>query len=64
MGDQPVVIKRLARPAPHDPDALGEPEHFAYWRREADALSTGILGETNGLRAVPAGSRRTPRGSR
>jgi len=54
MGEQPVVIKRLARPAPHDPDEFSDPEHFAFWRREADVLSTGILAGTSGLRAVPA----------
>jgi hypothetical protein len=54
LGDQPVVIKRLARPAAHDPQELSEPEHFAYWRREADVVSTGIVAETAGLRAVPA----------
>ncbi len=54
LGEQPVVIKRLARPAAHDPDEFSDPEHFAFWRREADVLSTGIIGGTVGLRAVPA----------
>jgi hypothetical protein len=54
LGEQPVVIKRLARPAPHDPQELSDPAHFAYWRREADVLSTGIVADTAGLRAVPA----------
>lgn len=54
LGDQPVVIKRLARPAPHDPDALSDPAHFGYWRREADVLETGIVGGTEGLRAATA----------
>jgi len=53
-GEQPVVIKRLARPGSRDPAELSAPEHFAYWRREADVLSTGILSGTAGLRAVPA----------
>lgn len=54
QGDQPVVIKRLARPAAHDPGELSEPAHFAYWRREADVLATGIVGDTAGLRAPMA----------
>lgn len=54
LNDQPVVIKRLARPGPHDPAELSEPEHFAYWRREADVLSTGIVADTAGLFAAPA----------
>lgn len=54
VGDQPVVIKRLARPAPHDPAALSEPAHYAYWRREADVLETGIVAATDGLRAATA----------
>ena len=54
-GEQPIVIKRLARPAPHDPAEFSEPHHFAYWRREADVLSTGIVSATDGLRAVDAG---------
>jgi len=55
QGERPIVIKRLARPAPHDPAELSEPHHFAYWRREADVLSTGIVAATQGLRAVDAG---------
>ena len=54
LNEQPVVIKRLARPSPHDPAEFSEPEHFAYWRREADVLSTGIVADTDGLFAVPA----------
>lgn len=54
MGDQPVVIKRLARPASHDPGELSDPVHFAYWRREADVLATGVVGATDGLRAPTA----------
>lgn len=54
VGDRPVAIKRLARPAPHDPGALSDPRHFAYWRREADALGTGIVAATRGLRAPSA----------
>lgn len=54
-GDRPVVIKRLARPAPHDPAVLSERSHFGYWRREADVLETGIVASTDGLRAATAG---------
>lgn len=54
LGDQPVVIKRLARPAAHDPAEFSEPSHVAYWRREADVLATGIVSATAGLCAVPA----------
>ncbi|QZY27604.1 phosphotransferase [Nocardioides coralli] len=54
LGDQPVVVKRLARPAPHDPGAFSEPAHFAYWRREADVLETGLVSATSGLRSVVA----------
>ncbi len=54
FGDQPVVIKRLALPAPDDPVELLDPRHPAYWRREADVLTTGIMLGAPGLRAVPA----------
>jgi hypothetical protein len=33
---------------------LSDPVHFAYWRREADVLSTGIVSTTEGLHGVPA----------
>lgn len=62
LGDQPVVIKRLARPAPRDPDVFGEPTHFAYWRREADVLATGIVSDTEGLRAAQAAVDEDPEG--
>jgi hypothetical protein len=54
LGDQPVVVKRLARPGAQDPPAFSEPAHFAYWRREADVLETGLVSGTAGLRAVVA----------
>ena len=53
-GDQPLVVKRLARPAAHDPGAFSDPAHFAYWRREADVLETGLVADTAGLRAATA----------
>ncbi len=55
LGGQPVVIKRLAAPGPDDPDELSDPTHFAYWRREADVLSSGITVATPGLRPAAAG---------
>jgi phosphotransferase family enzyme len=51
LGDQPVVVKRLAAPQGHDPAELGDPRHFAYWRREADVAISGIAVATPGLRA-------------
>ncbi|HET7432546.1 MAG TPA: phosphotransferase [Nocardioides sp.] len=54
LGDQPVVVKRLGAPVPGDPPELSDPRHFAYWRREADVLSTGIAHRTAGLRAPVA----------
>jgi hypothetical protein len=62
LGEQAVVIKRLAAPGPHDPAELSEPQHFAYWRREADVLSTGVAIHTNGLRAVEAAVDEDPEG--
>ena len=54
MGGQPIVIKRLAAPGPNDPAELSDPTHYAYWRREADVLGTGIAIGTAGLRATAA----------
>lgn len=51
LGDQPVVVKRLAAPHEHDPGELGNPRHFAYWRRPADVVTSGIVLDTPGLRA-------------
>lgn len=51
LGGQPVVVKRLAVPAPGDPAELSDPRHFAYWRRPADVALSGIVLETPGLRA-------------
>lgn len=55
FGDRPVVIKRLSKPGTHEPGDLSDPRHGAYWRREADVLSTGITSATTGLCSVPAG---------
>lgn len=61
-GEQPVVIKRLGAPGRDDPGELAERRHFAYWRREADVLDTGIVLATPGLRGVPAGVDEDPAG--
>ena len=50
---QPLVVKRLAAPGPHDPPEYSEPHHFAYWRREADVALTGVTVRSPGLRATP-----------
>jgi hypothetical protein len=54
LGGRPVVIKRLAAPGRDDPEALSDPTSFAYWRREADVLASGLTLATAGLRAGPA----------
>ena len=54
VGDQPVVIKRLGPPSAADPAALADPDHFAYWRREAEVLSAGVVSETMGVRSASA----------
>lgn len=51
VGDRPVVVKRLAAPAPGDPPELSDPRHFAYWRRPADVATYGAVDATPGLRA-------------
>ena len=51
MGDQAVVVKRLAAPGEHDPAELSDPRHFAWWRRTADVVDSGIVDATPGLRA-------------
>lgn len=61
-GEQPVVIKRLAAPAPGDPGEFSDPRHYAYWRREADVLETGIASRTPGLRAAEAAVEEDPTG--
>lgn len=54
QGARPVVVKRLARPGPGDPEILSDRGHVAYWRREADVLEVGLTRETPGLRAASA----------
>ena len=52
LGGRPVVVKRLAAPAEHDPVELRDPRHFAYWRRAADVVTARLgLDRTPGLRA-------------
>lgn len=62
VGDQPVVIKRLIHPGPNDPVALSDPDHFAYWRREAEVLMAGIVAATEGVRAAAAAVAEDPDG--
>ena len=54
LGDQAVVIKRLAAPTPLDPPELSDPRHFAYWRREADVATYGLLDGAPGVRLAPS----------
>lgn len=49
IGGRAVVVKRLAMPAPHDPPELSDPRHFAYWRREADVATFGLLDGAPGV---------------
>jgi len=51
IDDRPVVVKRIAAPSEHDPAELSDPRHFAYWRRGADVLTSGIVSTTPGLRS-------------
>ncbi|MEE3125815.1 MAG: phosphotransferase [Actinomycetota bacterium] len=50
VGDEPVAVKRLAAPGEHDPSELSDPRHFAYWRRGADVVTSGVLARSQGLR--------------
>jgi hypothetical protein len=56
LGDQPVVVKRLARPVGDDPAELSNPRHFAYWRRSADVAAAATVLETPGLRSAGLGA--------
>ena len=51
LGDQPVVVKRLAAPREGAPAELSDPRHFAYWRRAADVVIAGLADSTPGLRS-------------
>ena len=48
-------------PSEHDPPELSDPRHFAYWRRAADVVTSGVVLQTPGLRA-PRAARRGGRG--
>jgi hypothetical protein len=50
LGDRPVAVKRIAAPGPDDPAELSDPRHFAYWRRAADVVTSGVVAATPGLR--------------
>jgi hypothetical protein len=56
LGDQPVVVKRLARPSAEDPAELSNPRHFGYWRRAADVVTAATVVETPGLRSAGLGA--------
>src|SRR4051794_41892093 len=58
LGDQAVVVKRLAAPAEGDPPELSNPRHFAYWPPPADGIARDFALETPGGRApaVAAGA--------
>ncbi|MBM7520542.1 phosphotransferase [Nocardioides nitrophenolicus] len=62
LGGRPVVVKRLAAPAPGDPAGLSERGHAGYWRREADVLLTGLTAATPGLRSAEASVEEDPDG--
>ena len=62
IGDRPVVIKRLVRPTPSDPEAYSDPQHFAYWRREADIALAGVVLDTEGVRGPRAVAEEDPDG--
>lgn len=56
LGDQAVVVKRIAAPTEADPAELSSPRHFAYWRRPADVITAGLVVGTPGLRAPALGA--------
>lgn len=53
-GGREVVVKRLVRPAEHDPGELSDPTHPAWWRREVEVAASGCLVGAPGLRALAA----------
>lgn len=54
LGGRPVAIKRIGRPTADDPHEWRDPHHYAYWRREADVITTGLALVTPGLRGPVA----------
>lgn len=53
-GERDLVVKRLTAPTPHDPPALSDPGHPAYWLRPVEVARSGVVEETRGLRALPS----------
>jgi hypothetical protein len=53
MGGRDVVVKRLARPDPHDGPAPLLPADVNYWRRAADVALSGVVADSPGLREAP-----------
>ena len=51
VGERPVAVKRIAAPGADDPAELSDPRHFAYWRRAADVVTSGVVAATPGLRS-------------
>lgn len=49
VDDRPAVVKRLRRPEPFEEEASWPSDHPAYWRREAEVASAGLVEETPGL---------------
>lgn len=52
-GGRDVVVKRLARPEPHDASGVHEPRDVNLWRRAADVALSGLVTSTPGLREAP-----------
>lgn len=48
-----VVVKRLARPEPHDHPGLFDPADVNYWRRAADVALSGVVEDAPGMREAP-----------
>lgn len=48
-----VVVKRLARPEPHESAVRLDPRDVNYWRRAADVALSGVVSGTAGLREAP-----------
>ena len=62
LGGQQVIVKRLLAPAADDPAALRQPRHAAYWRREADVATSGLVERTPGLRMPTTAVEEDPEG--
>lgn len=53
IGGREVVVKRLARPDPHDAAGVLTPSDVNYWRRAADVALSGVVAASPGLREAP-----------